>query len=117
MNKDNKQINRELFLEFQESIIAKFAAFCHRENIKDDLFTLIDFIYQTNIIKDSTIAKYMVMDLYPASLFENDSKMNAITDISIQTGLSEKTVYNMVQHPESFGYGISKKSNKKNNNK
>ena len=60
-------------------------------------------------------------DQFDVSLLTDEQaetvKMNAITDISIQTGLSEKTVYNMVQHPESFGYGISKKSNKKNNNK
>jgi hypothetical protein len=90
---------------------------CDKDKITPDFYTLIDFLYQTNVIKDLTIAKFMVMELYPAALFENESKMNAILDISIRTGLSEKTVYNMIQHPESFGYGISKKRNKKNNNK
>ena len=90
---------------------------CEKDGITPDFYTLIDFLFQTNIIKDLTIAKFMVMELYPAALFENESKMNAIMDISISTGLSEKTVYNMIQHPESFGYGISKKRNKKNYNK
>jgi hypothetical protein len=95
----------------------RYKTLCEKEGITPDFYTLIDFLFQTNIIKDLTIAKFMVMELYPAALFENESKMNAIMDISIQTGLSEKTVYNMIQHPESFGYGISKKRNKKNNNK
>jgi hypothetical protein len=95
----------------------KFVDLCLKDKITPGFYTLIDFLYQTNIIKDLTVAKFMVMELYPAALFENESKMNAILDISIQTGLSEKTVYNMIQHPESFGYGISKKRNKKNNNK
>jgi hypothetical protein len=117
MNNEKNNIDRELLKEFQESILEKFKALCKKDKITPDLYTLIDFLYQTNVIKDLTIAKFMVMELYPAALFENESKMNAILDISIRTGLSEKTVYNMIQHPESFGYGISKKRNKKNNNK
>jgi len=117
MNNEKNNIDKELLIEFQESILQKFKALCHKDNITSDFYTLIDFLYKTNIIKDLTIAKFMVMELYPAALFENESKMNAILDISIRTGLSEKTVYNMIQHPESFGYGISKKRNKKNNNK
>ena len=117
METNKRGIDKQLLIEFQESVLYKFKALCKKDGITPDFYTLIDFLFQTNIIKDLTIAKFMVMELYPASLFENESKMNAILDISIQTGLSEKTVYNMIQHPESFGYGISKKRNKKNYNK
>ena len=117
METNKREIDKQLLIEFQESVLYKFKALCEKDEIIPDFYTLIDFLFQTNIIKDLTIAKFMVMELYPASLFENESKMNAIMDISIQTGLSEKTVYNMIQHPESFGYGISKKRNKKNYNK
>jgi hypothetical protein len=117
MNNEKNNIDKELLIEFQERILEKFKALCKKDKITADFYTLIDFLYQTNVIKDLTIAKFMVMELYPAALFENESKMNAILDISIRTGLSEKTVYNMIQHPESFGYAISKKRNKKNNNK
>jgi len=117
MNNEKNNIDKELLIEFQESILEKFKALCLKDNKTPDFYILVDFLYQTNVIKDLTIAKFMVMELYPAALFENESKMNAILDISIRTGLSEKTVYNMIQHPESFGYAISKKRNKKNNNK
>ena len=117
METNKREIDKQLLIEFQESVLYKFKSLCEKDGISPDFYTLIDFLFQTNIIKDLTIAKFMVMELYPAALFENESKMNAIMDISIQTGLSEKTVYNMIQHPESFGYGISKKRNKKNYNK
>jgi hypothetical protein len=117
MSNEKKEVTRELFLEFERSLLNKYVTFCQKEGTTIDIYNLIDFLFQINIIKDVTVAKFMVMELYPAALFENESKMNAIMDISIQTGLSEKTVYNMIQHPESFGYGISKKRNKKNNNK
>ena len=117
METNKREIDKQLLIEFQESVLYKFKYLCEKDGITPDFYTLIDFLFQTNIIKDLTIAKFMVMELYPAALFENESKMNAIMDISINTGLSEKTVYNMIQHPESFGYGISKKRNKKNYNK
>lgn len=117
METNKREIDKQLLIEFQESVLYKFKSLCEKDGITPDFYTLIDFLFQTNIIKDLTIAKFMVMELYPAALFENESKMNAIMDISISTGLSEKTVYNMIQHPESFGYGISKKRNKKNYNK
>ena len=117
METNKREIDKHLLTEFTESVLNRYKSLCIKEKITPDFYTLIDFLFQTNIIKDLTIAKFMVMELYPAALFENESKMNAIMDISIQTGLSEKTVYNMIQHPESFGYGISKKRNKKNYNK
>jgi hypothetical protein len=117
METNKREIDKHLLTEFTDSVLRRYKTLCEKEGITPDFYTLIDFLFQTNIIKDLTIAKFMVMELYPAALFENESKMNAIMDISIQTGLSEKTVYNMIQHPESFGYGISKKRNKKNNNK
>jgi hypothetical protein len=117
METNKREIDKHLLTEFTESVLNRYKSLCEKERITPDFYTLIDFLFQTNIIKDLTIAKFMVMELYPAALFENESKMNAIMDISIQTGLSEKTVYNMIQHPESFGYGISKKRNKKNYNK
>jgi hypothetical protein len=117
METNKREIDKHLLTEFTDSVLNRYKTLCEKEGITPDFYTLIDFLFQTNIIKDLTIAKFMVMELYPAALFENESKMNAILDISIQTGLSEKTVYNMIQHPESFGYGISKKRNKKNNNK
>jgi len=117
MDNEKKEVTRELFLEFERCLLRKYVTFCQKEGTTIDIYNLIDFLFQINIIKDVTVAKFMVIELYPAALFENESKMNAIMDISIQTGLSEKTVYNMIQHPESFGYGISKKRNKKNNNK
>jgi hypothetical protein len=117
METNKREIDKHLLTEFTDSVLHRYKTLCEKEGITPDFYTLIDFLFQTNIIKDLTIAKFMVMELYPAALFENESKMNAIMDISIQTGLSEKTVYNMIQHPESFGYGISKKRNKKNYNK
>lgn len=117
METNKREIDKHLLTEFTESVLNRYKSLCEKEGITPDFYTLIDFLFQTNIIKDLTIAKFMVMELYPAALFENESKMNAIMDISIQTGLSEKTVYNMIQHPELFGYGISKKRNKKNYNK
>jgi hypothetical protein len=97
METNKREIDKQLLIEFQESVLYKFKALCEKDGITPDFYTLIDFLFQTNIIKDLTIAKFMVMELYPAALFENESKMNAILDISIQAlyGVERK---NGVQH-------------------
>jgi hypothetical protein len=86
METNKREIDKHLLTEFTESVLHRYKSLCEKERITPDFYTLIDFLFQTNIIKDLTIAKFMVMELYPAALFENESKMNAIMDISIQTG-------------------------------
>jgi hypothetical protein len=93
MSNEKNNIDRELLIEFQESILEKFKALCEKDCIKPSYSTLIDFLYKTNVIKDLTIAKFMVMELYPAALFENESKMNAILDISMYDPHVKKTWY------------------------
>ena len=56
----------------------------------------------------------MVMELYPEALYTNHSKMDAISEIADRTGISEKHVYNMIQHPEHYGFQIKQKGKKEN---
>ena len=71
METNKREIDKQLLIEFQESVLYKFKSLCEKDGITPDFYTLIDFLFQTNIIKDLTIAKFMVMELYPAALFEN----------------------------------------------
>lgn len=106
-------IEDELIDNFKHIILNKFNHYCQVERLNANFFHLLDYLINHTIIKDKTVAKYMVMELYPESLFENKSKGDAISDISARTGISRRWVYNMVQHPERFGNTISKKSKKK----
>ena len=109
-----EMINEDLLQDFTHEILNKYSAFCQKEGITPNFFHLVSFLVKTDVVKEKTVAKYMVMHLYPNSLYSNDSKMDAMMEISIRTGISKKHVYNMVQHPERFGYQIKQKRKDKN---
>lgn len=113
MIKEDYEINDELVDDFKQIIMNKFNHFCQVEGKGANFFLFLDYLITHNLIKEKTVAKFMVMELYPEALFENKSKGDAIIDIAARTGISRRWVYNMVQHPERFGNTISKKSKKK----
>lgn len=110
---DFELINEDLLQDFTHEILNKYSVFCQKEKITPNFFHLISFLIKTDVVKEKTVAKYMVMQLYPNSLYSNDSKMEAMMEISVRTGISQKHVYNMVQHPERFGYQIKQKGKDK----
>lgn len=115
MSNDNEyDFNNELINDFKQIILNKFSHFCQVEGKGTNFYLFLDYLINHNIIKNKTVAKYMVMELYPESLFENKNKSNAINDISLRTGISSRHVYNMIQHPERYNNIIKKKAiNKK----
>ena len=85
-----EMINEDLLQDFTHEILNKYSAFCQKEGITPSFFHLISFLVKTDVVKEKTVAKYMVMQLYPNSLYSNDSKMDAMMEISIRTGISKK---------------------------
>jgi hypothetical protein len=109
-----EEINNELINDFNWSILNRFNQHCNKEGIQLTFSNFTKYLIQCNVIQPKTVSKYMVMELYPECLYSNNSKMDAITEISERTGISEKHVYNMVQHPEHFGYAVKQKGKKEN---
>ena len=62
----------------------------------------IMYLVERRLIPSRVIAAYMVRELYPASLSENGSAWAACVDLSLRTGLSEQTIWAMMQNPSSF---------------
>jgi len=113
MENEDNFLKEELIDDFKHNVLNRFNQHCQNEGKGVNFFLLLDYLISHNIIKDKTVAKYMVMELYPESLYENKSKSSAIEDIALRTGISSRHVYNMVQHPERYTNLISKKRNKK----
>ena len=107
-------ICEDLENDFIFSVLNKFSRHSH-DNDKQTTFTnLMRYLIRCNIIKDITVSKYMVMQYYPESLYENNNKTEALDEIAQKTGFTRKHVYNMVQHPERFSYRIKQKGKNKN---
>jgi hypothetical protein len=111
---DFEAINDDLINNFSFSILNRFSQYCNKENKQASFSNLIKYLIETDVIREKTVAKYMVMKLYPECLYTNTCKMDALTEIADLTGISRKHVYNMVQHPERFSHRIKEKGIKKN---
>lgn len=107
-------IHNDLINDFAWSILNRFTQHCNKEGIQPTFLAYTKYLISCNLIFEKTVAKYMVMELYPETLYANDSKMDAISEIADRTGISEKHVYNMIQHPEHYGFQIKQKGKKEN---
>ena len=107
-------IHNDLINDFAWSILNRFTQHCNKECIQPNFLAYTKYLISCNLISEKTVAKYMVMELYPEALYANHSKMDAISEIADRTGISEKHVYNMIQHPEHYGFQIKQKGKKEN---
>jgi len=110
-------IDKDLINDFSWNILNRFNQHCNKEGIQTTFLAYTKYLISCNLIQEKTVAKFMVCELYPNSLYSNNSKMDAIREISDLTGISEKHVYNIIQHPEHYGYQIKQKGKKENKDK
>lgn len=88
--------------DFAEILAKKYRFYCQREGQQMTLPGFVLYLSRCQVIRDRTAAKYMVMEKYPEALYNEDSKTGACRHLSVITGLSEQTIWNMVQHPERY---------------
>jgi len=92
---DNRQIE-ETNKTFAQTLVHKYAMHCKRE---DEVFTTSGFVLYMlgkTVIKQRTAAKYMVLELYPKALYEEESKRKAIARLEDETGVSEPVIWRML---------------------
>ena len=111
-------IHNDLINDFAWSILNRFTQHCNKEGIQPTFLAYTKYLISCNLIFEKTVAKYMVMELYPEALYGNHSKMDAISEIADRTGISEKHVYNMFNTQSITVFKSSKKAKRKtyNNN-
>jgi len=56
-----EMINGDLLQDFTHEILNKYSAFCQKEGITPSFFHLISFLVKTDVVKEKTVAKYMVI--------------------------------------------------------
>lgn len=103
MRVKNKDLYIELVLRFTALIVHRYEIQCKRTNEEPTFDGLVTYLIRRNVIRDRTIARYMVQDLYPRAMYDTDGKkVQAVGIVAEQTGLGERTVWNIVQHPPDF---------------
>ena len=72
--------------------------FCKREG---EIFTssgFVLFLLEKGIVKQRTASKYMVLELYPRALYEEESKRQAVFRLEDETGVSAPTIWRMLKN-------------------
>ena len=83
---------------FAQTVVHKYRMFCKREG---EVFTssgFVLFMLEKGIVKQRTASKYMVLELYPRALYEEESKTAAVMRLEEETGLSDRTIWTMLKN-------------------
>jgi hypothetical protein len=84
--------------EFAKTVVHKYRMWCKREG---EVFTssgLALFLLEKNVIRQRTASKYMVLELYPRALYEEENKTRAVLRLEEETGVSERTIWWYLQN-------------------
>lgn len=94
---------KQLRDEFIRLLVHRYKMHCKRTGEQESLEGLLVYTIRRDIVRQRTVARYMVMDLYPKAMYETDGrKQPALEIVADQTGLGERTIRNMVAHPPDF---------------
>ncbi len=88
--------------EFAQTVVHKYRMWCKREG---DTFTpsgFALFLLEKEVIKQRTASKYMVLELYPRALYEEENKTSAVLRLEEETGLSDRTIWTMLKNQKSL---------------
>lgn len=102
MSKDERRrmkMQQQLNVEFRRTLTRKYELECKRSDIEPTLDGLIEFAEKNSLIRDMDINRYMVFDLYPAALYNNNGcKARAIAEIEDQVPVSDRIIFGWLQN-------------------
>lgn len=93
---DDQQV-KETNKTFAQTLVHKYKMHCKREG---EVFTTSGFVMYLltkTVIKQRTASKYMVLELYPKALYEEENKTRAVLRLEEETGLSDRTIWTMLK--------------------
>ena len=102
----DEQLKAECFDRFVAIVARKYKYHCVRHNEEETFEGLINYCINTDVIRERTVAHYMIMEIYPKALYEEGHYVRAYQRISDETGLSESTVRNQLKRPKRYGLKI-----------
>lgn len=88
---------------FCDTVAHKYRMQCIRLAEPETLEGFARYLLTRDIIRQRTAARYMVYEYYPKALYDHDGrKKPACVEVSIQTGICESTIWNMMTRPSMF---------------
>lgn len=104
---NNKKLSREeiakrrlqesLNVEFRKTVCRKYRMECKRKSVEPTFEGLLQFAHDHALIREKDVNRYMVLDLYPKALYDNDgSKLRAVADLEDIVPVSDRTIWSWI---------------------
>jgi hypothetical protein len=91
------KLQAELHVEFRKTLARKYECECKRNGSEPTLEGLIEFAHQHSLLRDTDVNRYMVFELYPNALYNNDGcKSHAIQDIEDIVPVSDRKIWSWI---------------------
>ena len=87
---------------FAQTVVHKYSMWCKREKEHFTASGFALFLIEKGIIRQRTASKYMVLELYPRALYEEESKRAAVLRLEEETGISERSIWSMLVNQSRF---------------
>lgn len=99
------EIKQDLKNDFAWSLFQRYMKYCDKEGEDNGFQHFTDYLIRCGVIRERTVARFMVNELYPQALAASGGrKAEAIAIVSEETGLSESLVKNILTRPERYSY-------------
>lgn len=95
----DEQLRDDTVKDFCGIVARKYRYWCARHGQPETLEGLIRYTFEAGVVRERTVAHYMMMELYPAALYNSTGRMEAIDILSEKTGLSERTIRGLLNRP------------------
>lgn len=95
------EINKDLEKDFAWVLFKRYFRKCDQNNEAGGFQHFTAYLIDCGIIKQRTIQRFMISELYPRALAAcGGKKLEAISMLSEQIGLNEKTIESLIHNPQ-----------------
>ena len=103
------EIKTDLQNDFAWTLFNRYRKHCDKEQADMGIQHFAKYLISCGVIRDRTIARFMVSELYPQALAASGGrKLDAVAIVAEETGLSETTVKNILTRPERYANSCEK---------
>lgn len=95
------EINKDLQSDFAWALYQRYFRHCDQHEKRGGFQDFTKFLIDCGVIKQRTIQRFMIAELYPNALAAcGGKKLEAISMLAEQIGLNEKTIESLIHNPQ-----------------
>lgn len=91
------KLQASICVEFRRTLTRKYEVECKRNGTDPTFSGLLEFAEKYALIRHTDINRFMIIDLYPAALYNNDGcKSKAIADLEEVVPVSDRKIWSWI---------------------